>query len=311
MRPRRGGISAAILCLMLTASGSILSACGGTPEPPPSPEAVQEAEISASLEMARFAFLSGRYDQAIRAYSGSLDRAYARDDVAAIAVAGQELAFSYLRAGKPKEAVQAASRTRDELARRGRPARPALALVEATARYRLKETAVAERLAREVAAAPDDPMAASRATFLLGMIAADRRDVPALTAASDTLSRSGEQPEMKADNLHLSGRLHLIRKDYVQAADAFMAEEALRRASGDEPGVARALALAADSTERNGQKAKAADLWFRSGRSAAQEGDAEAASRLRRAESLARHTGQPALANEARRLRLDLSKDRP
>ena len=128
--------------------------------------------------MARFAFLSGRYDQAVQAYSGSLERAYARDDVAAIAVAGQELAFSYLRDGKPKEAAQAASRTREELARRGRPARPALALVEATARYRLKETATAERLAREVAGATtDDPMAAARATFLLGLIAADRRDV--------------------------------------------------------------------------------------------------------------------------------------
>jgi hypothetical protein len=305
VRRRRGGISAAILCLILTACGSMLTACGSTPEPPPGPEAVQDAEISASLEMARFAFLSGRYDQAIRAYSGSLDRAYARDDVAAIAVAGQELAFSYLRAGKPEEAVQAASRTREELARRGRPARPALALVEATARYRLKETAVAERLAREVAAAPDDPMAATRATFLLGLIAADRRDIAALSAASDTLSRSGEQPEMKADSLHL------IRKDYVQAANAFMAEEALRRASGDEPGVARALALAADATEKNGQKAKAADLWFRSGRSAAQEGDTESASRLRRAESLARHTGQPALANEARGLRLSFENRQP
>jgi hypothetical protein len=300
-----GGILAAVIC-------AVLAACGGTPESPPDPDAVRDAEISSSLEMARFAFLSGRYDQAVQAYSGSLERAYARDDVAAIAVAGQELAFSYLRDGKPKEAARAAARTREELARRGRPARPALALVEATARYRLKETATAERLAREVTgAATDDPMAAARATFLLGLIAADRRDVAALTAASDTLSRSGEQPEMKADSLHLTGRLHLIRKDYVQAADAFMAEEALRRTSGDEPGVARALAFAAESTERNGQKAKAADFWFRSGRSAAQEGDDEAASRLRRAESLARHTGQPALANEARRLRLSLPKDRP
>jgi len=117
VRRRRGDISAAILCLMLTA-------CGSTPEQPPGPDAVLDAEISASLEMARFAFLSGRYDQAVRAYSGSLERAYARDDVAAISVAGQELAFSYLRAGKPKEAAQTASRTREELARRGRPARP-------------------------------------------------------------------------------------------------------------------------------------------------------------------------------------------
>jgi hypothetical protein len=256
--------------------------------------------------MARFAFLSGRYDQAVQAYSGSLERAYARDDVAAIAVAGQELAFSYLRDGKPKEAATVASRTREELARRGRPARPALTLVEATARYRLNETATAERLAREVAGASGDPMAAARATFLLGLIAADRPDLLALNSALDALPRSDDQPEIRADRLHLTGRLHLTRKEYRQAADAFMAEEALRRASGDEPGVARALALAAEATEKNEQEALAADLWFRSGRSAAQEGHAQAATRLRRAETLARNTGQPALANEARRLRLGL-----
>jgi hypothetical protein len=300
-----GGILAAFVC-------AVLAACGGTPEPPPDPDAVRDAEISSSLEMARFAFLSGRYDQAILAYSGSLERAYARDDVAAIAVAGQELAFSYLRDGKSKEAAQAASRTREELARRGRPARPALTLVEATARYRLKETATAERLAREVAGATtDDPLATARATFLLGLIAADRRDPPALSAALDALPQSADQPEIRADQLHLTGRLHLIQKDYHQAADAFMADEALRRAGGDEPGVARALALAAEATEMSGRKTLAADLWFRSGRSAAQEGDAQAATRLRRAETLARQTGQPALANEARRLRLDLKNRQP
>jgi len=294
-----GGILAAVFC-------AALAACGGTPEPPPDPDAVRDAEISSSLEMARFAFLSGRYDQAVQAYSGSLERAYARDDVMAIAVAGQELAFSYLRDGKPKEAATVASRTREELARRGRPARPALTLVEATARYRLNETATAERLAREVAGASGDPMAAARATFLLGLIAADRPDLLALNSALDALPRSADQPEIRADRLHLTGRLHLTRKEYRQAADAFMAEEALRRVSGDEPGVARALALAAEAKEESGQKTLAADLWFRSGRSAAQEGDAQAATRLRRAETLARHTGQPALANEARRLRLGL-----
>ena len=299
MRWPRGGILAAFIC-------AVLAACGGTPEPPPDPDAVRDAEISSSLEMARFAFLSGRYDQAVQAYSGSLERAYARDDVAAIAVAGQELAFSHLRGGKPKEAANVASRTRGELARRGRPARPALALVEATARYRLNETTAAERLAREVAGASGDPMAAARATFLLGLIAADRRDLPALSAALDALPQSNDQPEIRADRLDLTGRLHMIRKEYQPAADAFMVEEALRRASGDEPGVARALALAAEATEKSGQEALAADLWFRSGRSAAHEGDAQAVTRLRRAETLARHTGQPALANEARGLRLGL-----
>jgi hypothetical protein len=153
-------------------------------------------------------------------------------------------------------------------------------------------------------------MASSRATFLLGLIAATRRDLLAVNGALDALPQTDAQPEIRADRLHLTGRLHLIRKEYRQAADAFMAEEALRRASDDEPGVARALALAAESTEKNGQEVLAADLWFRSGRSAAQEGDTQAAARLRRAETLARHTGQPALANEARRLQLSL-RNRP
>jgi hypothetical protein len=61
----------------------------------------------------------------------------------------------------------------------------------------------------------------------------------------------------------------------------------------------------------SGRKALAADLWFRSGRSAAQEGDTQAATRLRRAETLARQTGQPALANEARGLRLGLKSRQP
>jgi hypothetical protein len=52
--------------------------------------------------------------------------------------------------------------------------------------------------------------------------------------------------------------------------------------------------------------ALAADLWFRTGRRVAQEHDAQAATRLRRAETLARQTGQPALANEARGLRQGL-----
>jgi len=135
--------------------------------------------------------------------------------------------------------------------------------------------------------------------------------VPALSTALDALPQSDDQPEIRADWLHLTGRLHLIRKEHQQAADAFMAEEALRRASGDEPGIARALALAAEATEMSGRKTLAADLWFRSGRSVAQEDSAIAATRLRRAETLARQTGQPALANEARGLRLGLKSRQP
>lgn len=306
--PRTG--SAAVATLMAIVLNAMLPAgCGGRPSAVIDTGGINDAHTVSILETARHAFLAGRYDQATAGYARALDRAHALDDAAAIALAGQELAISDLRRGKAESAAEVAARTRSDLARRRHPGLPALALVEATARYRLGQSQKAWQLAQEAIEFSKDPLVSARATYLMGLLAADRGDRTALRAAIEGLS-SSEQPELTADRLALTGRLALLDDDAGAAFDAFTAEERLRRASGDEAGVARALTSAAQAAEKGGRRSEAADLYFRAGRSAVQAGSGsdEAAALLRHAEQLARQTSQPELAEEAVRLRRALPR---
>lgn len=308
--PRTG--SAAVATLMAIVLNAMLSAgCGGRPSAVIDTGGINDAYTVSILETARHAFLAGRYDQATAGYARALDRAHALDDAAAIALAGQELAISDLRRGKAESAAEVAARTRSDLARRRHPGLPALALalVEATARYRLGQSQKAWQLAQEAIESSKDPLVSARATYLMGLLAADRGDRTALRAAIEGLPAS-EQPELAADRLALTGRLALLDDDAGAAFDAFTAEERLRRASGDEAGVARALTSAAQAAEKGGRRSEAADLYFRAGRSAVQAGSGsdEAAALLRHAEQLARQTSQPELAEEAVRLRRALPR---
>lgn len=304
VRPVMAATLVAIVVIVVLPGG-----CGGGPPAVTDTGGIEDAETVSVLETARHAFLAGRYDQAAAAYARALDRAHALDDVAAIALAGQELAISDLRRGKAEDAAAAAARTRSELARRGRSVSPALTLVEATARYRLGQAQKARQLAQEAAESGEDALVTARATYLIGLLAADRGDRTALRNAVEGLPAS-EQPELAADRLALTGRLALLDGDAGAALNAFTAEERLRRASGDEAGVARALNAAAQAAEKVGRPAEAADLYFRAGRSATQAGPGggDAAASLRRAELLARRTGQSGLAAEAGRLRLELAR---
>ncbi|PWC53805.1 hypothetical protein [Azospirillum sp. TSO22-1] len=284
-----------------------LGGCGGGPKGTPDTGGIEDAETVSVLETARHAFLAGRYDQATTVYTRALDRAYRLDDVAAIAVAGQELALSELRRGKAADAAAVAARSRSELLRRGRSVPTALTLVEATAHYRLGDAQKTRQLAREITESSKDVLVTARATYLIGLIAADQGDRTALQDAIEKLPAS-EEPELAADRLALTGRLASLDGDVGTALAAFTAEEKLRRANGDEVGVARALESAARAAESGGRLAEAADLYFRAGRSASLAGPvgSGAAALLRRAEHLARRTGQPGLAAEAGRLRLKL-----
>lgn len=306
--PRTG--SAAVATLMAIVFNAMLPVgCGGRPSAVIDTGGVDDAHTVSILETARHAFLAGRYDQAAAGYARALDRAHALDDAAAIALAGQELAISDLRRGKAERAAAVAARTRSDLARRGHPGLPALALAEATARYRLGQSQQAWQLAQEAIESSKDPLISARATYLTGLLAADRGDRTALRIAIKRLPAS-EQPELAADRLALTGRLALLDGEAGAAFNAFTAEERLRRTSGDEAGVARALTSAAQAAEKGGRRSEAADLYFRAGRSAVQAGSGggEAAALLRHAEQLARQTSQPELAAEAVRLRRALPR---
>jgi len=268
-----------------------LAGCGGGAPPPQAPtdQALFRAERTA-----RLAFDQRQLDQAAVLTREALDKAYARDDLSAIADLGYNLAVIELRRGRSPEAVQIARATAAEIARRGQAPFEALRLAEAMALYRSGEASAAGELARALTQSTQGEIAA-RAQFLRGLIGADQGDEPALASAIVALgSGSGEA---RADRDELVGRRAKAAGDAVAARQAFLAAADLRRELLDYAGMARVLALAAETAAAAGQATEAADLYLRAGRSAAIQGaKADARRWLTEAERL----GGPDIAADAR-----------
>jgi len=203
------------------------------------------------------AFKQEQPDQAAEQYRAALVRARVRDDAAAIADAGFNLATAELRAGKPADALRTATDLRTELARRG-IVDAGFDLISATAQFRLGNLPEADRIALGVAGGKD-PALANAAWFLRGLIAAERDDTPGLEQAVVSMTPAADPADMSELRARLSHDPVLA----LHAAD-------LRRDQLDYRGMARALALAAQFTPSAPQ---AVDLYLRAGQSAAGQGD--------------------------------------
>ncbi len=286
---------------LLVVAALALSACGGGRRAA-APAEPMDVELASARRAAAFAFAQGRHDQATQLYRQALERAQARDDGEAIGDLGYDLAVAQLRRGDPAAARATAQATRAELDRRGRPSFPELALVEASALYRLGDAATAQELARGLAAGTGE--AAARARFLLGRIAADRRDLPALEAAISGLA-GATGPEWSADRAELAARAASLRGDLVGARRGFVSAADLRRDTLDYPGMARALAGAGAAADAAGDARGAADLFLRAGRSALLAGGQASAAEdwLVQAERLARAAGDRAILEQVAALR--------
>ncbi len=276
----------AALAIVLTLAG-----CGGSGTLPLLAAIFRDTRLDSARATAALAFEQGRYDQAAQLYRTALDLARARDELRAIGDIGYDLAVTELRRGENAMSLRMATVTRLELQRRAAPVFAELRLVEAAALYRLGRADAAEPLAREVAAGVDT--AALRGRFLLGLIAADRRDADALAAALGALG-SDEAPEWRADRRELEAHAARLSGDRAAARAAFLAAAELRRDVLDYPSMARALAAAGETAERAGSAAEAADLYLRAGRSAllGSGGAARAEVWLATAERLARGAGE-------------------
>src|SRR5262245_51884220 len=116
-------------------------------------------------------------------------------------------------------------------------------------------------------------------------------DEVGLAAAAYALS--GEKtPPFEADAAEIAARLALRRGDPAQSRQQAARAAELRQTTLDYRGLARALAVEAAAAARAGDKAAAADLFLRAGRSAAAQGDkADARVWLRKAASLAPRQG--------------------
>jgi tetratricopeptide (TPR) repeat protein len=297
-RPRAGGFLPTTAKPFAVASLILLAGCSAAP---PEPAAPVDQELMSGWQLARYALDERQYDQAAELYARVLERAYARDDLAAIGDVGYELAVVRLRQLDPAAAAAQARQTRDELRRRGDEPFAELYLVEAVALYEMGEEMYAGARADqaiELAPAPREPVA-MRAWFLKGRIAADHGDGAGISRALAALGRS-PNPELQADRLELTGRLELLEERPAEALPDLRASADLRREVEDYLGMARVLALAGAAAERAGLSEDAADLYFRAGRSAEVEGDVGDARRwLEAAARLAETTGQAVILAEA------------
>jgi len=264
----------------------LLASCGGgtPPPPPPGDPALQRSERTA-----RLAFSQRQLEEAARFYRDALDKAYARDDIAAIGDNGFSLAVVELRRARAKESLEVIRRIEQELTRRGRGIPVDLNLVAAMAQYRSGDADAA--LATAEALARGGGEVGARAQFLRGAIAADRRDAEAVAAAMAALG-AASGPELRADREELSGRRALLLGDRGAAKQALVAAADLRREGLDYSGMARALAYAGEASE--GQEAGA--YYLRAGRSAVLIGHAHDA---RRWLGEAKRLGDAAIVAEA------------
>lgn len=246
----------------------MLAGCGGT-VPQAAPE---DTALARDQRLARLSLEQQRPEQAVALYRQALTQAQLRDDLAAIASVGYELAVALLRTGRAGEALVAARDARAEIGRRGGKVRPELMLVEAAALYRTGDGTQAASLAEVIVATPDaSAETQGRAGFVGGLVAADRGDISGIEQALTRLDAAGAASPagaFAADRDELVGRLALLRGDPSGAQVAFVSAADARRTMLDYPGMARALAHAAAAAEAQGRGGDAADLYLRAGRTA-------------------------------------------
>ncbi len=283
-----------------------LAACGGgTVETGPP----ADVRLDMASRAGNDALSLGMLALAVRQYKEALSRAYERDDAGAIADCAYNLALAQMRSGQSKAALATVREARAELDRRRATVPAELVLVQAAAAYRTGDLGGAQAAANEaIAGTAGDPDTLARAWFIRGLVAADRNDGAALAEAIAALSARKPSLSSKADLTgdlqELQGRAALLDNRAAEAFALFEQSAANRQQAIDYRGMARALALAGNAALQLSRPRDAADLFLRAGRSALLQGDPEAAlPLLKRAEELARQTGQQDITEEVGRLR--------
>ena len=295
LRHRAALASVATVALALAACGG-----GGPADTGPPPDVKLDQANRAGTQ----ALSMDMPATAVKQYRLALNRAYERDDAAAIADVAYNLALAQMRAGDSKEALRTVREARAELDRRRAPVPAELILVQAAAAYRSGDSAGAYTATQQVLdRTPKDPDTIPRAWFIRGLVVAERGDGAALAQAIAALPPS-KQADLEADRQELVGRAALLANRPADALAAFEQSAANRQQALDYRGMARALSLAGDAALRLNRTADAADFFLRAGRSSLLQGDtATALPLLKRAEDLARQTSQSSIVDEVVRLR--------
>ena len=297
---RRSSCGMGIISLLMAVAVLTLSGCGSSPPRQKAPAPDQELERFNSA--ARQAFDRGRFEPAANFYRKALERAYVRDDAAAILDAQYNLAVCLLNLQSYDEALDAVRGAKTEMALADHRQSVDFLLLEATLLHRGGDLNAAWQLTDQILSTPlqRSPVIKSKTYYLRGLMASERGDPDQLRAALTALGQP-EQSRLRADRQELAGRLALVEQNWDAAIEAFDSASNLRREALDYRGMVRALVLAGEANEKAGRSREAAILYFKAGRSAffkGQMGDAE--KWLNHSVRLASTAGEDNIIQEAR-----------
>jgi tetratricopeptide (TPR) repeat protein len=285
--------------LLLTAAILAVGGCGSAPPKQEGPEVDQALERF--NRAARLAFDKGRLQQAASFYRKALDRAYVRDDTAAILDAQYNLAFCLMNLQSYQEALGVVRNAKTEMALAGRGLSVDFLLLEATILHSSGNSAEAWKITDKIlsTATQDAAVIQSKTHFLRGLIASKQGDIDQLRAAIASLGEP-EHPRLRADRQQLVGHLAMAEHNWGAAVEAFDGAAKLRREALDYRAMVSVLALAGKASEKAGRAKEASIRYLRAGRSAVLQGLFDDALKwLNRAEQIADRTGEAQIVREA------------
>jgi tetratricopeptide (TPR) repeat protein len=286
---------------MLTAVAILtVSGCGSSPPTHKGPAIDQDLERF--NRAARLAFDKGRLQQAASFYRKALDRAYVRDDTAAILDAQYNLAFCLMNLQSYEEALGVVQHANTEMVLAAHGNSDDFLLLEATILYLSGDSDEAWKITDRILATPTQASSIieSKTHFLQGLIASQRGDTEKLRAAIVSLGQP-KQPLLRADRQELLGRLAMAEHNWDAAIEAFDVATKLRREALDYRGMVKVLALAGKASAEAGRAKQASIRYLRAGRSALLQGRfANAQKWLNRAAQIANSASEDQILQEAR-----------
>ena len=289
-----------LIGLLMAAAILAVSGCGSAPPKQEGP-AIDEA-LERFNRAARLAFDKGRLQQAVSFYRKALDRAYIRDDTAAILDAQYNLAFCLMNLQSYEEALGVVRNADTEMALAGRGHSVDFLLLEATILHSSGNSAEAWKITDKILFIPaqDSAVIKSKTLFLRGLIASKQGDIDQLRAAIAALGQP-QHPLLRADRQELVGHLAMAEQNWGAAVEAFDGAAKLRREALDYRAMVKVLALAGKASEKAGRAKEASIRYLRAGRSAVLQGlFNDALKYLNRAEQIADTAGEAQIAREAR-----------
>ncbi len=276
-----------------------VSGCGSSPPTHKGPAIDQDLERF--NRAARLAFDKGRLQQAASFYRKALDRAYVRDDTAAILDAQYNLAFCLMNLQSYQEALGVVQHANTEMVLAGHGNSVDFLLLEATILHLSGESDEAWKISDQILATPTQASSIieSKTHFLRGLIASKQGDIDQLRAAIVSLGQP-KRPLLRADRQELLGRLAMAEHNWDAAIEAFDEATKLRREALDYRAMVKVLALAGKASEKAGRPKEASIRYLRAGRSAVLQGLFEDALKwLNQTVQIANTAGEAQIAREA------------